>query len=205
MRVDLKINIIILLQALALCLAPSIALAAVGCTLNDPDRDVKRIFPQSTGYKTTFVTIKEKGGEALKKEVEDRLGDKLDNIYETIDVPFAYYDILKGREIIGRIHGVNQKGTYGGMQLITATDMEGRIVAFYYQKISSPEAGKFIDKNFTNQFIGLTLNDFMKGNIGAKDPSKDSGKDFQATKRGLKKNLILLDLLKNSEETIVKK
>jgi len=205
MRANFKLKIVILFQALALCLVPSIALAAVGCTLNDPDRDVKRIFPDSTGYKTTFVTIKEKGGEALKEEVEDKLGDKLDNIYETIDVPFAYYDILKGREIIGRIHGVNQKGTYGGMQLIVATDMGGRIIAFYYQKISSPEASKFIDKNFTDQFIGLTLNDFMKDNIDAKDPSKDSSKDFQATKRGLKKNLILLDLLKDNEEAIVKK
>ena len=49
------------------------AYAAVGCSLTDPDRDVKRIFPASTGYKTTFITIKEKGGEALKQEVEEKL------------------------------------------------------------------------------------------------------------------------------------
>ena len=54
-----------------------------------------------------------------------------------------------------------------------------------------------MNKNFTDQFIGLTLNNFLRGDIGAKDPSKDSNKDFQATVRGLKKNLILLDLLKN--------
>ena len=49
--------------------------AAVGCTLNDPDRDIKRIFPESTGYKTEFITIEEKGGEALGKEIERKLGD----------------------------------------------------------------------------------------------------------------------------------
>lgn len=183
---------IILFAAFLLCLFSATVLAAVGCTLNDPDRDVQRLFPQSTGYRTNFVTIQEKGGETLKKKVEDELGDQLDNIYEAIDVPYAYYDVLKGKEIIGRIHGVNQKGTYGGIQLIIATDLEGRIIGFYYQKISSPEARVFTDKNFTSQFIGLKLDDFMKGTLAVTDPSKENARDFQATLRGLKKNLILL-------------
>jgi hypothetical protein len=37
--------------------------AAVGCDLNDPDRDVKRLFPGSTGYKTLYVSITKKGGD----------------------------------------------------------------------------------------------------------------------------------------------
>ena len=176
-------------------IAAQISLAAVGCTLNDPDRDIKRIFPQSTGYKTNFITIKERGAEALKKEIEEKLGDKLGVVYETIDVPYAYYTILKGKEIIGRIHGVNQKGTYGGMQLILATDLDDEIIDFYYQKISSPEAKKFRDKSFTRQFIGLTLADFyQKDKIDKiKDPSQKNNEDFKATLRGIKKNLILLD------------
>ena len=173
--------------------------AAVGCSLNDPDRDVKKIFPESSGYKTSFVTIKEKGGEALKKKIEEELGDTLEPVYENIDVPYAYYTVLKGRDIIGYIHGVNQKGKYGGMQLIMATDLTGKILNFYYQKMSSPEAKKFMDKSFTNQFIGLTLDDFMKGNLTVKDPSQESHQDFQATLRGLKKNLILLEEFKPAE------
>jgi len=175
------------------------AYAAVGCTLNDPDRDVKRLFPQSTGYKTSFITIKEKGAEALKKKIEEKLKDTLEPIYENIDVPYAYYAVLKGKDIIGYIHGVNQKGKYGGMQLIMATDLTGKILNFYYQKMSSPEAKKFMDKSFTNQFIGLTLDDFMKGNLSVKDPSQDSHQDFQATLRGLRKNLILLEEFKPAE------
>lgn len=173
-----------------------VAFGAVGCTLNDPDRDVKRLFPESTGYKTDFISIKEKGGQLLYEKIEKELGDKLDSIYETIDVPYSFYDVLKGKEVIAHIHGVNQKGTYGGMQLIIATDLKGKILAFYYQKMSSPEASKFFDKKFTNQFIGLTLEDFIKGNVSATDPSSNSHQDFQATVRGLKKNLILLKELK---------
>jgi len=171
------------------------AWAAVGCSLNDPDRDVKRIFPESTGYKTTFVTIKEKGGEALKKEVEEKLNDKLESVYESLDVPYAFYTALKGKDPIGYIHGVNQKGKYGGMQLIIATDLDSKIVNFYYQKMSSPEAGKFMNTKFTSQFNGLTLDDFIKGNISVSDPSANSPEDFRATLRGLKKNMILLHTL----------
>ena len=189
----------IILASLFLLNITCVAYAAVGCSLNDPDRDVKKIFPESSGYKTSFVTIKEKGGEALKKKIEEELGDTLEPVYENIDVPYAYYTVLKGRDIIGYIHGVNQKGKYGGMQLIMATDLKGKILNFYYQKMSSPEAGKFMDKSFTNQFIGLTLDDFMKGTLTVKDPSQDSHQDFQATMRGLKKNLILLEEFKPAE------
>jgi len=185
----------IILTVLLLNLYTS-AFAAVGCTLNDPDRDVKRLFPDSTGYRTEFITIKEIGGEELYQDVEKELGDKLDKVYETIDVPYSFYDVLKGKDLIAHVHGVNQKGKYGGMQMIIATDLKGKILSFYYQKMSSPEASKFMNKNFTKQFIGLTLDDFIKGNINIADPSKKSHEDFLATLRGLKKNLILLNRLK---------
>ena len=182
-----------------LILAPRLY-AAVGCTLNDPDRDVKRLFPASGGYRTDFIAIKDTGGDLLYKKIEDRLGDKLDPIYEAIDVPYSFYDVLKGKEIIAHIHGVNQKGAYGGMQLILSTDLNGRILDFFYQKMSSPEAARFMDNNFTRQFIGLTLEDFLKGNLSIKDPSQNSHGDFLATLRGLKKNLILLNELKLKKE-----
>ena len=174
------------------------ALAAVGCTLNDPDRDVKRIFPTATNYRTEFINIKEKGGRKLLAEIEERLGDGFDPVYEAVDVDYAYYTVLKGKETIGYMHGVNQKGLYGGMQLILATDTQGEIAAFYYQKLSSPEAKKFKDKEFTGQFKGLDLEDFYRGEYSTKikDPSQNSQDDFKATLRGVKKNLILLDVFK---------
>jgi hypothetical protein len=196
----------------ALCIAILIAMvpvpgarAAVGCSLNDPDRDIQRIFPGASGYKTEYITIKERGGDSLAAEIEARLGDKLDDVYETTDVPYAFYRVLKGKDMIGRVHGVNQKGTFGGMQLILATDPDGVIVDFYYQKISSPEAKRFREREFTDQFAGLSLADFYiykdtpeakrsKTSVGRiKDPSEKSPEDFAATLRGIMKNLILLD------------
>lgn len=194
-----KSPIILIALVLITTFIPVKSFAAVGCTLNEPDRDVKRIFPESTGYRTEFITIKERGGKDLAVSIEERLGDKFDKVYESLDVPYAYYTVLKRKEKIGLIHGVNQKGTYGGIQLILATDNNGVIQDFYYQKLSSPEARKFKDKDFTSQFIGLTLDDFYDedGKISKiKDPSKNSSEDFNNTLRGLKKNMILLDEFK---------
>jgi hypothetical protein len=175
--------------------------AAVGCTLNNPDRDIKRLFPEATNYKTEFITIKERGGEDLAKEIEAKLKDKLEPTYESLDVPYAYYTVLKGKDIIGYVHGVNQKGTYGGMQIILSTDPQGVIIDFYYQKITSPESKKFKDKKFTGRFAGLTLADFYRQDISEKikDPTAKNPEDYFATLRGIKKNLILHDefMLKN--------
>ena len=187
----------ILTILIALCGAENLY-AAVGCTLNNPDRDIRRLFPKATNYKTEFIMIKERGGEKLAKEIEARLADKLEPTYETIDVPYAYYTVLKKKETIGYVHGVNQKGMYGGIQLILATDPNGVIVDIYYQKITSPESKKFRDKKFTKQFIGLSLADFYTKDLKKKikDPSKNSNKDYLFTLRGIKKNLILHDKFK---------
>ena len=191
--------------AVALALfAPSPSQAATGCTLNDPDRDVMRIFPDATAYVTDFIAVSERGGDDLTERIEAQLGDTLDAVFEAADVPYAYYTVLDEDEVVGRVHGVNQKGMFGGMQLILATDPEGRIVDFYYQKLSSPEAGKFRNASFTDLFTGLTLEDLLAGHeqsesdtavspmAAIEDPSKESGEDFYATLRGLRKNLILL-------------
>jgi len=200
---------------LASLIITSQTFAAVGGSLNDPDRDVKRIFPKSTGYKTLVTSIKEKGGEKLAKQIEERLRGKLDPIFEAYDVPHSFYTILKGKEVIGYIHGVNQKGSYGGMQIFLALDPKGKIIDFFYQKISSPDVKKFKDEKFTSQFTGLTLADFyhhdsMKGMACPDDkvakidaPSENSKNDFLATMRGIKMNLILCDkfMLNNAYES----
>jgi len=179
------------------------AMAAVGCTLNNPDRDIRIIFPDSTGYKTHFKTIRTLGGETMMSEIEKRLGDKLEEQYENMDVDHVYYQVFKGKETIGFVFGINQTGEYGLLQLILATDTSGKILNFYYQRFRSPNADAFKDIKFTYKFIGRILPDFYAhsaykgtnkdplGNI--KDPTGGNDPDFQHTMRGLKLNLILFD------------
>ena len=179
------------------------AWGAVGCDLNDPDRDVARLFPESTGYKTVYVSVLQKGGEPLLAKIETRLGDKFHGIYETIDVPYTIYEIFANKKKIGYIHGVNQKGQFGGIQVFLSLDLEGRIKAFYIQKMTSKYAGKLRDASFGKQFLGLTLKDFDlydvvsgkgSGKVEAiKNPAPEAEPDFRASLRATKKNLILMD------------
>jgi hypothetical protein len=181
----------------------SLVWGAVGCDLNDPDRDVSRLFPESTGYKTIYVSIAQKGGESLLLKIEKRLGDKFHGIYETIDVPYTIYEIFAGKKKIGYIHGVNQKGQFGGIQVFLALDAEGRIKDFYIQKMTNQYAGKLRDAKFSRQFIGLTLRDFdlydivpgkASGKVAAiKNTAPEAEPDFRAALRATKKNLILMD------------
>ncbi|MCX5805250.1 MAG: hypothetical protein NT010_04155 [Proteobacteria bacterium] len=176
---------------------------AVGCDLNDPDRDVARLFPESTGYKTIYTSIQKKGGEKLLTIVETRLGVKFQGIYETIDVPYTIYEIYADKKKIGYIHGVNQKGQFGGIQVFLVLNLEGTIRGFYIQKMTSQYAGKLRDQKFGKQFVGLTLKDFAhydvasgksSGKIDAiKNPAPEAEADFRAALRATKKNLILMD------------
>jgi hypothetical protein len=191
---------------LFLLLFPTHVFAAVGCDLNDPDRDVKRFFPTSTGYKTAYLSIQKSGGEILLKEVEKRLGDNFQGIFETIDVPYTIYTIFRNEKKIGYIHGVNQKSTYGGMQVFLILDTKGIITAFYIQKLTSKAATQLRSKEFGDQFVGLNLASFESYDVKSgkfppkaaiskiKNPAADAEADFKAALRGVKKNFILLDV-----------
>lgn len=182
------------MTALLFLLISGTSLAAIGCDLNEPDRDVHRFFPDSTGYKTEYYSIQKLGGEKLLKKIEARLGDKFHGLYETIDVPYAVYTVLNGKKVIGYIHGVNQKGEFGGIQIFFTFDAKGTVRDQYFQKMTAPYAGKFRDKSFAVQFRGLKLKDFSgDGNKRITNPVPIAANDFKAIMRGAKKNLILMD------------
>ena len=190
--------------ALAICfMAAPAALAAVACDLNDADRDVPRLFPESTSFKSVYVTIAQRGGDPLLKRIENRLGSAYLPLYAPIDVPYTLYEIYRNKEKVGYIHGVNQKGQFGGIQIFMAQDLTGRVKSFYIQKITGKSAGKFRDAKFTKKFVGLSLKDFdsydpVTGKGTGKiaeitNPAPDMETDFHGVLRGLKKNLILMD------------
>jgi hypothetical protein len=200
----IKINRFICIILVCLYLSV-LLLAAVGCDLNDPDRDVKRLFPESTGYKTLYVSVTQKGGPELLRKIEERLGDKFKGLFETADVPYTMYQIFKGKELIGFIHGVNQKGQFGGIQVFLALDLEGNIRAFYFQKLTNQYAKLLREPSFGQQFVGLNLKDFQNYDVVTgqvkgesrvsriKNPAPEAESDFRSALRATKKNLILCD------------
>jgi hypothetical protein len=191
----------------ALALSPVRALAALACDLNDPERDVPRLFPESTSYKTRYVSI---GGAPMLKRIEGRLGAGYVALFAPLDVPYTLYEIFRAGKKVGYIHGVNQKGQFGAIQLFIAQDLAGRVKAFYIQKMTGAHAGRFRDAAFAARFVGVTLRDFDTydpvtatgtGRIAKiANPAPDMETDFLGILRGLKKNLVLMDELVFAEE-----
>ncbi len=177
------------------------ARAATGCDLNFPDRDVPRLFPESTSYKTRYISLTD---DALKK-ILSCLGESSRVLYEPLIVPYTVYEIYTSQNLVGFIHGVNHKGQYGGIQVFITQDLEGRIKSFYIQKMTSPSAGKFRDPAFGKMFVGFSLKDFdtfdpVSGKGSGRlaqilNPAPESETDFYSILRAMKKNLVIMDVL----------
>jgi len=194
---------VVLLAVFAVFLIAPHAMAAIGCDLNDPDRDVPRLFPGSTGYNTNYVSFASSSGAKLLSKVEERLDRRYIPIYAPLNVPYTVYSVINGRKLIGYVHGVNQKGQYGGNQVFVSLDLTGKIKALYLQKISGKLAHRFRDPKFGRQFIGVSLKDFDSydpisgkgtGRLAEiKNPAPEAETDFLSIMRALKKNLILME------------
>jgi hypothetical protein len=188
----------------------------VPCQLSNPDQDTLRLFPDRTNYRTEFMRTDEVNSlrhlkpKELYKELERRLGDTWDPIWETEDIPYVFYQILQGQSKIGWVFGANQ-GWPGAdnAQLMIGVDLEERIREFYYQKLPSLEKSFLQKSDFYAQFIGLSLEQFyiherleeLKNTKlqsldmirRIQDPTKSEHEGFLKTLRGLKKILVYLD------------
>jgi hypothetical protein len=201
-------NALLFLTVMALAVP---AYGAIGCTLSNPAQDLKYLYPEMTTYKeelNEFPRLKD--GAALFKALRDRLGSDLDPIYETYETPYTVYTVFKGAVKIGIVHGVNVPGKGGVIQVFLSLDPQtAAIRSFFFQRLESPAARGLRAKEFRAQFDGLTLADFYKHDYYAiadpgakadrvaaiKPPALDaSGQpDYQASLRGIRKNLVLLD------------
>jgi hypothetical protein len=170
-------------------------LGAIGCTLTNPAQDLKYLFPEMTTYKEDLYEFPRlKDGRELFGSFKQRLGGDLDPIYETYETSYTVYSVFQGRTRIGIVHGVNVPGKGGVIQVFLSMDPAAeKIRALFFQRLESPAARQLRDKGFRAQFEGMT----PEGLARVKAPELDArGRaDYDAALRGVKKNLILLDLL----------
>lgn len=203
---------VLMFFGLALAASPQHAFAAIGCTLSNPSEDLKYLYPEMTSFKEELNNFpKMRNGAELFKGLRERLGSDLDPIYESYETPYTVYTVFKGQTRIGIVHGVNVPGKGGVIQVFLSTDpATGEIRNFFFQRLESPAGRALRNKDFRAQLTGLTLADFYKHDYfvavdpGAKGdrvaaikpPALDPGgrPDFTASLRGVRKNLILLDL-----------
>ena len=186
--------------------------AAVGCTLNNPAQDLKALYPDITSFKEVLRDLPRMDqGEELFRKLKDRLGSDLDPVYEAYDTPYTVYQVFRGDELAGFVHGVNVPGKGGVIQVFLSIDPKtAEVRKLFFQRLESAAAAGLRAKEFRARFEGLSLADFYKHDYYAvaepgsekdkvgriPDPTSDEeGRaDFRASLRGVRKNLILLDL-----------
>lgn len=196
-----------------LALAPLASQAAVGCTLSNPARDLRSLYPEMTSYREDVKELpKLPQGRELYEALKARVGGDLDPLYEAFETPYTLYSVFKGAERIGYVHGVNVPGRGGVIQIFVSADPTNAVVSkFFFQRLESPGGAALRAKETREQFAGLSLADFYKHDyFAAADPGHSADKvarlkppaalpeaarpDWDASLRGLRKNLILLDI-----------
>jgi hypothetical protein len=187
--------------ACACLLVSGEARAATGCDLNFPDRDIPRLVTGASRYTLSALSLSPAQLAAIAAQLDERYRA----LYEPLNVPYTVYEVFKGKERVGYVHGVNQKGQYGGIQLFVALDLAGTVRGVYIQKITGPSAAKLREKALLDQLVGVRLADFEsfdpvtgkgEGRLASlKNPAPDMETDFYGVLRALKKNLVLMEVL----------
>ncbi len=203
-----------ILAAAALGLAAPAAFAAIGCTLSNPARDLKALYPDMTSYREDVRELNRmpRGREGYAV-LRARVGGDLDPVYEALDTPYTVYSVFRGDTRVGYVHGVNVPGRGGVIQVFLSVAPDtASIRRMFYQRLESPGRAALRDPAAAGQFTGLSLADFYKHDyFAAADPGNAGDQvarlaapaglpeaarpDWDATLRGVRKNLILLDLL----------
>jgi len=201
------------LLILTLAWAPLASHAAIGCTLSNPARDLKTLFPEMTSYREDVKELpKMPQGRALYDALKARLGDDLDPVYEAFDTPYTLYSVFRDGTLIAYVHGVNVAGRGGVIQVFASFDpVTAAVGNFFFQRLESPGGKLLRAKETRAQFAGLSLADFYKHDyFAAVDPGNAADRiarlqapaglpeaarpDWDATLRGLRKNLVLMDM-----------
>lgn len=164
------------------------------CVWRDPERTMAKLFPNALDYKT----ITKKVTPELARQIEDRVGTKLD---DSERIEFNYYDIT------GRVDGKAQKigtvlalagpGEYGTIEVVIGLSLDERIVGVYIQRIRERAADKLRADAFLSQFRGKTKDDQVElGKSAVIVP--DAEKASRTVMLTVRKMLVFYDVLKGS-------
>lgn len=176
------------------------ASAAVQCALDHPDRDIKRLVPESTSYRVRELIPARHGKKDLLKTLEKELESPLDAEFETADTPYTFYAVYKDKTQVALILGANTRLFTGPAQIFVVYEPKGKIRDVYFQKIASSDAAYFRSKYYRQQYRKFGLNDALEDALvlpPVRLPSPETLRDEQAVVRAVRLNILLVRHLYN--------
>lgn len=127
------------------------------CIWRNPERTMRRIFPEASDYRTVTKTISSKQREII----ESRLGFQL---LPGQREQFQYFSMTgKYGKQIGTIIAASQKGEYGAIEFVFGLDTNLIIKGIYIQR-SRERDQSFKKREFLDSFVGRNIKDVSSFN-----------------------------------------
>uniref|UniRef100_A0A7V3ZVF2 FMN-binding protein n=1 Tax=candidate division WOR-3 bacterium TaxID=2052148 RepID=A0A7V3ZVF2_UNCW3 len=160
------------------------------CLWRNPDRDIKKIFPKATHYKSIIRKYNKKE----KEKIEKLIGKNLD-IDET---EFTFYQIFANKKRIGTVLTHTEKGEYGAIEVVIGLDTLRKVIKVLIQRDREIKSKELRSENFLKQFEERSFKDTIEVNKTIK-PIKGAEKASKAIAFSVKKMLIVYEVLKEEK------
>lgn len=148
------------------------------CVWRNPERTMRKIFPEARDYKS--LTAKISPGQRAR--IEEQVGPLLPGQREA----FQYYAMTgpKGT-VLGHLFAASQKGEYGAIEFVFGINLSGTVTGIYIQRSRERDDG-FKKREFLDQFVGMNARDAGKLGETVKAPPTTG---TRAVVEGIRKEL----------------
>lgn len=156
------------------------------CVWRNPERTMRKIFPEAHDYKTITTLISDEKREVIEKRLGEELapGERHD---------WIYYEITGDKgEQLGYIIADAEKGEYGVIEMVMGITPDGKVTGLYIQRARERD-DVFKSEKFLNQFVGKSIENPIK--IGDDIKAEKASTAVKAVILGVRKMLIFYDEL----------
>lgn len=160
------------------------------CIWRNPDKDIKKIFPKATSYKSIIRRYNKRQKEIIERLIKKEL--------DPDETEFTFYHIYMNKKKIGSVLTHTEKGQYGAIEVVIGLDSLNRVQKVLIQRDREIKSKELRDENFLNQFIGKSYKDTIEINKTIK-PVKGAEKASEAVSFSVKKMLIVYEILKEEK------
>lgn len=193
-----KFKKMILILTLVLVIYFPLSTFAAVCVFRFPDRDLYKLYPKATNYKSVLKTI----DKDAKGKIEAILGQPLD----PDETELTFYEVYKGKQPIGMIHPHAERGEYGTIEVVWAFTLDGKIIDFTIQRDREKKGKELNGPEFRKQFVGkdidfpFVLENTREINTKSLKPVQDADIGSSAIAYGAKKTLAFYKYLFQEEK-----
>lgn len=157
------------------------------CVWRNPDKDIKKLFPKATSYKSIIRRYNKEEKEKIEKLINKEL--------DPDETEFTFYQIFMNKKRIGTVLTHTEKGQYGAIEVVIGLDSLNKVQKVLIQREREIKSEELRSEKFLNQFINKSFKDTIEINKTIK-PIKGAEKASKAVAFSVKKMLIVYEILK---------